>query len=100
MFAEEIIGVVLVGILVGGFFLFRSSLKNPRRTKDDLSAAVEAHEDATLEIKRELAVLKGVTKEMVDALVISSGRIPLTAGEEHDLHVDAEMERRREQVNG
>ena len=100
MLAEEIIAALLVGFLLGGFFLFKNSLKNPRRTRDDLSAAVEAHEKAALEHERELSVLKGISKEMVGALMLSSGRIPLTAGEEHELHVNAELERKRGQVIG
>lgn len=99
MLIEEIVTVAIVGMLIGGFFIVRGFLARPKRTRDELSVVVEAYEKMTLQHERELAVLQGLTKEMASSLILSSGHGPaLTANDEHDLHVDEDLRRRRAEL--
>ena len=104
MIFEEIAVIVLVAIIVGGSILIWRNLKRPKATNNDLAEAVDAHNKAAAELtaaanelKCERAMLCQIAREMQSNLMLASGQTScLTPKEEHDLHVEVELGRRRE----
>lgn len=104
---EEFGIIIVLAILgFGGFLLWNAVKKRkPVATNASYELAVDAYERATEEMRvatakleAERAVLAGLSKEMASSLMAASGQgVCLTPTQEHELHVDRELERRREQ---
>lgn len=91
-------------LLFGGFLVWNSMRKGkPVATNASYELAVEAYEEAkaaldeeTAKLARERSMLSDLNREMASALMMVSGHgACLSATEEHGLHVDADLDRRR-----
>lgn len=81
-------------------------LKRPKATNNDLELVVEAHNRATRELaqaaadlRTEREMLANLNYEIVSSLMLVSGQGGvLSAEQEHTLHVEAEVARRRDDL--
>jgi hypothetical protein len=99
------VGIVLI-IIGGGAILVQRGLQRPPATNAEYELAVDAYRQATAELEsvrvdleKEMELFRDLNREMSSSLILSSGcSTHLQPDEEHDLHVEADLRRRRQEL--